>query len=202
MTSSVKSVTKTTRVVNNRTGVTTSTTVSKKGNATTVTRTTTIGKAKPVTSSKKSAATPAKATGAVLDSARWITGPNDTRDLCGPVAVANALYAVTGVEASSAAIERMYRAAGGIGDTGVPIPACLAQAGSYGLAGCRLAGWDRTLDLAAAGVALMELPGIPDAHAAAITPGGFAVMWGTEMPLASLGAVILGAWTLTWHGTE
>jgi hypothetical protein len=200
MTSSAKSVTTTTKTVNNNTGVTKSTSVKSSGGSTTVTKTTTIGSPK-ATSSSKSTSTPAKAAGAVLTDTRWITGPNDTRDLCAPVALANALLAATGEQASSGAIERLYRRAGGIGDSGVPVPSVLAVAAASGLAGCRLRRYGLTSDLASAGIALMELPGIPDAHAAAIV-AGHAVMWGTEVPLDDLGAVILGAWSLTWHGLD
>jgi hypothetical protein len=202
MTSSAKSVTTTSKVVNNRTGVTRSVSRTVTGNQTTVTRTTTIGTPKKVSSSKSSTTTPAKAAGAVLAD-RWITGPNDDGwTLCGAVAVANHLLAVTGLGASNAAIERLYRDAGGLGDSGAPVPSLLAAAATVGLAGCRLASWSPAVTAADAGLVLMLLPGIPDAHAAAIIPGGLAVMWGDEVPLASLDALVLDAWTLSWHGQE
>jgi hypothetical protein len=201
MASSPKSVTTTTKTVNNRTGVTKSVSVVKSGGSTTTTRTTTIGTPKK-TSSAKSTSTPAKAAGTVL-AERWIAGPNDGGwTMCGAVAVANHLLAVTGIQASNAAVERLYRDAGGLGDSGAPMEFLFAAAASTGLQGCRLASWSPAITAPAAGIALMLLPGIPDAHAAAITPGGLAVMWGDEVPLASLDALVLDAWSLTWHGQE
>src|ERR1039457_871631 len=69
----------------------------------------------------------------------WITGANDVYPLCGPVAIANSLLAATGVVASNGDIERLYRAAGGHGDSGADLPALLAAAAAEGLAGCLLA---------------------------------------------------------------
>lgn len=194
---SAKSVTVTRKVVNNNTGVTTSTSVTKTGNQTTVTKTTTIGKPKTASSSS-SVSTPATAAGLVLGEA-WITGPNDTRDLCAPVALANSLLAATGTEASNAALERLYAASGAWGDSGVPVPVLLAEAWRSGLAGCRLAAWSAAMP-DDADLALMDL-GDAGVHAAAVT-GGRAVMWGAEVPLGETGAVILGAWSLRWHGED
>jgi hypothetical protein len=194
---SAKSTTTTTKTVNNNTGVTKSVSVTRTGNQTTVTRTTTIGKPKTTTSSS-SVSSPATAPGLVLGE-KWITGPNDTRDLCAPVALANALLAATGTEASSGAIERLYAASGAWGDSGVPVPALLAEAAATGLAGCRLASW-APVPAQDADLALMDL-GEAGVHAAAVT-GGRAVMWGAEVPLGETGAVILGAWSLRWHGED
>ena len=191
-----------TRTVNNRTGITRSVTVRRSGGSTVTTRTTTIGKAKKAGSSAKKASSPAKAPGTAVAS-RWITGPNDGGwTMCGPVAVANHLLAVTGTEASNAAIERLYRAAGGIGDSGAPLDVILAAAASTGLAGCRLAAYQETERIADAGVLLLAVSGVTDLHAAALTPAGRAVLWGGEFPLADLDARIVAAWSLTWHGTE
>jgi hypothetical protein len=195
---SAKSTTVTRRTVNNKTGITTSTSTTKTGNQTTITHTTTIGKPK-TTSSSSSVSSPASAPGMVLGE-KWITGPNDTRDLCAPVALANALLAATGTEASSAAIERLYAASGSWGDSGVPVPVLLAEATASGLAGCCLASFAPALP-DDADLAVMELDGIPGVHAAAVVAGR-AVMWGSEVPLGETGAVILGAWSLAWHGEE
>jgi hypothetical protein len=194
---SAKSTTTTTKTVNNNTGVTKSVSVTKTGNQTTVTRTTTIGKPK-TTSSSSSVSSPATAAGLVLGE-KWITGPNDTRDLCAPVALANALLAATGTEAGNGAIERLYAASGAWGDSGVPVPLLLAEAAATGLAGCRLASW-RPVLAPLADLAVMDL-GEAGVHAAAVV-GGRAVMWGAEVPLGETGAVILGAWSLTWHGED
>jgi hypothetical protein len=194
---SAKSTTTTAKTVNNRTGVTTSVSTTKTGNQTTVTRTTTIGKPATTTSSS-SVSSPATAAGLVLG-AKWLTGPNDTRDLCAPVALANALLAATGTEAGNGAIERLYAASGAWGDSGVPVPFLLAQAAATGLAGCRLARVRAAMP-DDADLALMDL-GEAGVHAAAVT-GGRAVMWGSEVPLGETGAVILGAWSLRWHGME
>lgn len=200
MTSAAKSVTHTTKTVNNRTGVTKSVSTKTSGGSTTVTRTTTIGKAKSAGSTgKKAVSTPAKAAGAVLEDTRWITGPNDTRDLCGPVALANALLATTGVEAPNGEIERLYKAAGGIGDTGAPVPYLLAEAAASGLAGCRVASYEVLPSLSGAGLILMELNGGFGVHAAAVTPAGAAVMWSAEIPLDGLDAEVFAAWSLTWQ---
>ena len=139
----------------------------------------------------------------VLEATRWITGPNDGGwTMCGPVAVANHLLAVTGTEASNAAIERLYRAAGGSGDSGVPVDLILAAAATSGLAGCRLAAWEETERITDAGVLLLAVNGVTDLHAAAVTPAGLAVLWGAECPLADLDARIVSAWSLTWHGED
>lgn len=196
---SAPSKTTTTKTVNNNTGVTKSVSTKTSGGSTTVTRTTTIGKAKSVSSggTKKTTSTPAKAAMGVLG-AGWITGPNETRDLCGPVALANALLAATGIHASNGEIERLYRAGGGIGDTGIPIPVLLTEATVTGFAGCGLT-WRTVIHGNDADLVLMEVAGVADAHAAAITPGGLAVMWGAEPSLNDLDARLLGAWSLTWH---
>ena len=192
-----------TRTINNRTGITRAVTTTRSGGSTTVTRTTTIGKAKRAASSgKKSASTPAKAPGTAVASP-WITGPNDGGwTMCGPVAVANHLLAVTGTEASNAAIERLYKAAGGIGDSGAPLDVILAAAASTGLAGCRLAAYQETERIADAGVLLLAVSGVTDLHAAALTRDGHAVLWGAESPLADLDARIVSAWSMTWHGLD
>ena len=86
---SAPSKTTTVRTVNNKTGVTKSTSTTTTGNSTTVTKTTTIGTPAKTTPAA-SVSTPATLPGAVLGS-KWIAGPNDSRQLCVPVAVANAL---------------------------------------------------------------------------------------------------------------
>lgn len=203
---SVPTHTTTIKTVNNRTGVTTSSTTKVSGGSTTVTRTTTIGKPKSVSSAHKTGTTtkaPAKAAGAVLQDTRWITGPNDTGwTMCGPVAVANHLLAVTGVEASNRDIERLYKAAGAIGDSGAPLEFFLAAATSTGLAGCRLAAYTPAGRVTDAGVLLLAVNGVTDLHAAAVTPTGDAVLWGTAVPLAVLDARVEDAWSLTWHGGD
>ena len=116
------------KTVNNNTGITKSTTTVVSGGSSTVTKATTIGKPK-TTSASTSVSTPATAAGAVLADVRWIVGPNDTGwTMCGPVAVANHLLSATGIEASNAEMECLYRTAGGIGDTGAPLEFFLAAA--------------------------------------------------------------------------
>ena len=199
---SAPSTTTTTKTVNNKTGVTTATSVSKSGASTTTTKTTTIGKAATTTSSSatasKSVSTPSTLSGAVLGS-EWIIGPNtDGWTLCAPVAVANALLGATGTVATDAGIERLYARAGGTGDTGVPIVSALAAAQRYGLAGCRLKDFRRAA-LDDADILLLQFPG--GVHSAAFA-GMTVITWGGEVPLEDLDATILGAWSLTWHGTE
>ena len=199
MASSPKSVTSTTKTVNNKTGVTKSVSVVRSGGSTTTTRTTTIGTPKKVSSSS-STSTPSKAAGTILAD-RWITGPNDTGwTMCVPVAIANHLLAVTGVEASDGAIERLYRRAGAIGDSGAPLVSFLSAARSTGLAGCRLAHYEPAT-VSDAGLLLLAIPGLPDLHTAAVADGS-AIMWGAEVPLAELNATVLDAWSLTWHGED
>jgi hypothetical protein len=196
---SAPSKTTTVKTVNNKTGVTTSTSTVKSGGSTTVTKTTTIGTPKTTTAAKTTS-TPATLPGAVLGST-WITDCNDAGwAMCGPVAVANTLLAVTGTRVPSAAIERLYTAAGGHGDTGVPVLSALAAARSDGLGGCRLESWRRA-GLDDADLVLLEFGRLPGVHAAAFA-GLQVITWGTEIPLAELDARILGAWSLTWHGTE
>ncbi len=194
--SSTPSKTTTTKTVNNKTGVTTSTSTSTTGAATTVTKTTTIGKP-ATTSSSSSVSTPATLPGAVLGS-EWIVGPNDSRQLCAPVAVANALLGATGLIAGNGAIERLYRAAGGLGNTGVPIPVLLDAARYEGLAGCRLKA-SRRAALDDADLLLLAFDG--GFHAAAFA-GMTVITWGGEIPLEDLDATIIDAWSLTWHGQE
>lgn len=190
--------TTTVRTVNNKTGVTTASTTRVSGGKTTVTRTTTIGAAKKVAHpARKAAAKPATLPGAALGS-EWITGPNESRQLCAPVAVANALLGALGTEATDGQIERLYAAAGGIGDTGVPVPSALAAARSDGLAGCRLKAF-RWAALDDADVLLLAFPG--GFHAAAFA-GMTVISWGGEIELDALDARIIGAWSLTWHGQE
>lgn len=194
---SAPSKTTTVKTVNNKTGVTKSTSTTTSGGSTTVTKTTTIGAPK-TTSSSSSVSTPSKAAAAVLGE-RWIAGPNDAGwVMCGPVAVANDLLATLGVEASNAAIERLYRDAGGIGDSGVPVPSVLAAATCTGLAGYRLADW-RVAHPSDADVLLLTIPGADGLHAAAVRDGQL-ITWGDEIPLVSLGVTIHNAWSLTWHG--
>ena len=199
---SAPSKTTTVKTVNNITGVTKSVSTVKSGGSTTVTKTTTIGKPKPTTSAA-SVSTPATAPGTVLANVRWIVGPNDTGwTMCGPVAVANHLLSATGIEASNAEMECLYRTAGGIGDTGAPMEFFLAAAKHPGLAGCRLAAYQRAERAEDAGVVLLSVPGLTGAHAAAMVPGGRVVLWGAEVELAGLDAHVLDAWTLNWHDTE
>ena len=196
---SAPSTTSTVKTVNNKTGITTATSTSTSGNATTTTKTTTIGAPTTVSSSAaKTVSTPAALPGAVLGS-EWISGPNTAGwNLCAPVAVANALLGATGTVATDAGIERLYARAGGTGDTGVPVLSALAAAQRHGLAGCRLKSW-RPAGLDDADVLLLQFPeGI---HAAAFA-GMSVITWGGEVPLAEFGGTILGAWALTWHGTE
>jgi hypothetical protein len=190
--------TTTVKTVNNNTGVTTSSSTKVSGNQTTVTKTTTIGTPK-TTSSSASVSTPAASAGAAL-AERWITGPNDTRPMCGPVAIANHLLAVTGTEAGNGGIERLYRAAGGSRSQAAPLASYLAAAAETGLAGCRLASYERAI-VDGAGLLLLALPGVPEPHVAAVVNGA-AVMWGDETPLDDLDADLLDAWSLTWHGED
>ena len=194
---SAPSKTTTVKTVNNKTGITTGTSTTTTGKSTTVTKTTTIGKAAPVTAAKTTAA-PATLAAAALGS-EWIAGPNDSGwNLCAPVAVANALLGATGTEATSAQIEVLYRRAGGIGDTGVPLLSALTAARMYGLAGERLKTF-RCAALDDADLLLLEFDG--GLHAAAFA-GMTLISWGTEIPLGELDATIIGAWSLTWHGQE
>lgn len=182
-------------------------TVTKQGNNTTTSTKTTVTGPKKASKPKKAvtkkaaakAKKPAKLARPPLGGT-WITGPNESYPLCGAVAVANSLLAAAGVEASSAAVERLYRAAGGRGDSGTPVPELLAAAGSGGLAGCRLAAWDWA-DPDEADLLLLTLAGTADLHAAAVS-GGDVITWGDAVPLDSLGAIVEAAWSLTWHGTE
>ena len=175
------------------------------GNSTTITKTTTIGTPKKVASSGGSKASgPVKAAGALAES-RWITGPNDDGwTMCGPVAIANSLLISTGTEATNGDIERLYKAAGGIGDSGAPLESFLAAAAATGLAGCRLASYERTepadadLLLLAVTIRLIDGP-LTELHAAAVSDGD-AIMWGAGVPLGDLNATVLDAWSLTWHG--
>ena len=194
---SAPSTTTTSKTVNNKTGITTSSSTVKSGASTTVTKTTTIGKPAATTSSS-SVAKPATLPGVVLGS-RWIAGPNtDGWGLCAPVAVANALLGATGTVATDGQVERLHARAGGTRGTGVPVLSALAAAHRYGLAGCRLKSW-RPAGLDDADVLLLQLPeGI---HAAAFA-GMSVITWGGEVPLGEWDGVILGAWSLTWHGTE
>ena len=193
---SAPSKTTTVRTVNNKTGVTKSTSTATTGNSTTVTKTTTIGTPAKTTPAA-SVSTPATLPGAVLGS-KWIAGPNDSRQLCVPVAVANALLGATGTAASNAAIERLYRAAGGIGATGITVPSALAAARSEGLAGCRLKSWRR----AALDDADLLLLAFGEGYHAAAFAGMTVITWGGEIPLEDMDARIIDAWSLTWHGTE
>lgn len=194
---STPSTTSTVKTVNNKTGVTTSTSTTKSGASTTTTKTTTIGKAAASTSSAKSVSTPSTLAAECLGS-QWICGPNDSRQLCAPVAVANALLGATGIEAPNWAIERLYAAAGGIGDTGVPIASALNAARTGAFAGCLLKSW-RQAGLDDADILLLQLP--EGLHSAAFA-GMNVISWGAEIPLEDLNGRILGAWSLTWHGTE
>jgi hypothetical protein len=197
---SAPSKTTTVKTVNNKTGVTTSTSTVTSGKSTTVTKTTTIGKPATTTPAAKSVSTPAALPHAALGS-RWIAGPNDGGwTLCAPVAVANALLGATGTEAGNAAIERLYKAAGGIGGHAAPLASVLAAARSDGLAGCLLKGYRRA-GLDDADILLLAFPDEPELHAAAFA-GMNVITWGVALPLAGMDATIIDAWSLTWHGQE
>jgi hypothetical protein len=195
---SAPSKTTTVKTVNNKTGVTTATSTSVSGGSTTVTKSTTIGTAKTVSSPS---ATSAATMSAELIGGKWIAGPNDGGwNLCTPVAVANALLGATGLEATSAQIERLYARAGGTGSSGVPVTAALSAASRYGLAGCRLKSLRRAA-LDDADLILAQFPQEDGLHAAAFA-GMTVITWGGEIPLEDLDAQIVGAWALTWHGQE
>ena len=135
----------------------------------------------------------------------WITGPNDVYPLCGPVAVANDLLAATGVVASNGDIERLYRAAGGHGDSGADMEDLLTAAMAEGLGGYRVAGYRHAT---AAGmwplpglVLLLSLDDVPDVwHAAATAPDGRVISWGETTTISEMSASVEDAWSLTWHG--
>jgi hypothetical protein len=196
------------------TSTTTIKTPTKGGGTRTVTTSTTrqggnVTKSKTITvSPKKKAAAPKKAgsskkAGKPAKLARpplggtWICGPNEDRPLCAPVAIANSLLAATGIRAGSAELERLYRAAGGWRDSGVPLAAALAAAKTTGLAGCRLEAF-ATADDDDDAVLLLTLDGVPDLHAAAVT-GGEVILWGEAFPVSDLCARAEGAWALTWR---
>jgi hypothetical protein len=193
---------------------TTSRTVTKQGGNTTVAKRITItgpkkaSKPKKASTSKggggKKAKAPVKWAGPALGGS-WISGPNDTPrwQLCGPVAIANHLLLTTGVEASSGDMERLYRAAGGHGDSGAHLERLLAAAASTGLAGCRLAGYAQVAaDEAQAGLVLvLALGDVPELHAAVTTEAGL-ITWGEELAVTDLAADINEAWSLTWHGEQ
>jgi hypothetical protein len=125
--------------------------------------------------------------------------------LCGPVAIANDLLAATGVVASNGDIERLYRAAGGHGDSGADMEDLIAAAMAEGLAGYRLAGYQHvyTTDGLWPGlVLLLSLEGVPVWHAAATDAGGRVISWGETTTISELSARVEDAWSLTWHGEE
>ena len=141
----------------------------------------------------------------------WITGPNDVYPLCGPVAVANSLLAATGVVASNGDIERLYRAAGGHGDSGADMEDLIAAVAAEGLAGYRLASTckltnDSYIRTARPGevwpglVLLLSLDDVPVWHAAATAPDGAVISWGETTTISELSARVEDAWSLTWHG--
>jgi hypothetical protein len=131
----------------------------------------------------------------------WITGANDVYPLCGPVAVANSLLAATGVVASNGDIERLYRAAGGHGDSGADMEDLLAAAMAEGLAGYRLAGYRHAgTNLWPGLVLLLSIDGVPVWHAAATAADGRVISWGETTTISELSASVEDAWSLTWHG--
>ena len=132
----------------------------------------------------------------------WITGPNDVYPLCGPVAVANSLLAATGVVASNGDIERLYRAAGGHGDSGADMEDLIAAVAAEGLAGCRLAGYRLAsdLDVRPGLVLLLSIDDVPVWHAAATAPDGRVISWGETTTISEMSARVEDAWSLTWHG--
>ena len=131
----------------------------------------------------------------------WITGPNDVYPLCGPVAVANSLLAATGVVASNGDIERLYRAAGGHGDSGADLKDLIAAAMAEGLAGYRLADYRHaSTDVWPGLVLLLSIDDVPVWHAAATAPDGRVISWGETTTISELSARVEDAWSLTWHG--
>lgn len=210
MASAPKRVTKTTVTTPTKAGGTkrVSTTTTRQGGNVTTTKSTTVTGPKKATKAKKAqpakktaskkAAKPAKLARAALGS-DWICELNEERQLCVPVALANALLGATGVEASNGQIERLYARAGGIGDTGVPVLSALAATLREGLAGCRLKKV-RPAALDDADLLLLDFPG-QGLHAAAFA-GMHVIAWGAEIPLGDLDARIIDAWSLTWHGQE
>jgi hypothetical protein len=132
---------------------------------------------------------------------RWISGPGDEYPVCAAVALANSLLAVTGQAAGNGEIERLYRAAGGHGDSGAPVGAVLGAAIRDGLGAHRLRSYRQTTAVPGrGGVLLLDLPGVPDLHAVAVLGDGLIATWGDAVPLHDLDARICGAWSLAWHG--
>lgn len=146
---------------------------------------------------KKKTAQPAKLSGAPLG-VRWLTGIGDERNVCAATAVGNSLLSVLGVRPSDRDIERLYRAAGGHGDSGVPVEAVLAAAAA-GISGCRIASWRPATSPEDASLLLLSLDATPDLHAVAHLGGGEVATWGDGVPLTDLSAEIIGAWHLAWH---
>jgi hypothetical protein len=183
---------------------------SSSSTVTTVTKTTTVTKGKKVTTVKKVTA-PAKSTSssskstttaaklARVPAGEWVCGPNDCRPLCAPVAIANSLLACTGIRASHGALERLYTAAGGCGDTGAPLAPVLASAVATGLAGCGLE-WEPLYgDYAAIPGAVVLLSLDTGLHCAAISGDGLAVLWGEPSEVTTLTGTAEEAFKLTWR---
>jgi hypothetical protein len=195
-----KSTTTVTKPIGHGETRTSTTSVTRTGGNVTTSRRITISKPKKASAKKKATTKGKSKAKAPVKLARpplggtWICGPNERLPLCGPVAVANHLLAATGVEASSGAIERLYRAAGGYGDSGVPLEDVIAAAATTGLAGCRLAVWEPDDD-----GDLLELGLDGDRHAAVDAGDGLVISWGEAL---ALDATVISAWSLTWHGQE
>lgn len=184
-----------------KTVTSTTTTSAPAQKANTAKKATTAKKAAPAkktTATAKKTKAPAKLAGTPL-AAHWLTGIGDERQVCAPVAVANSLLAVLGVHAGNGDVERLYRAAGGWRDSGVPVEAVLEAAAREGIAGCRLAAWRPLAQPGRGGLLLLSLDITPDLHAVAYLGGGTVATWGDAVPLTDLSAEIEGAWSLTWH---
>lgn len=147
---------------------------------------------------KKKAAAPAKLAGAPLGT-RWLTGIGDERNVCAATAVGNSLLSVLGIRPSDRDIERLYRAAGGHGDSGVPVEAVLEAAETAGISGCRIASWRPATSPEDASLLLLSLDVTPDLHAVAHLGGSKVATWGDDVPLSDLSAEIIGAWHVAWH---
>lgn len=185
-------------------------TSSSSDTTTTITKTTTVTKGKKVTTVKKVTA-PAKSSSSSTKSTtkasklataplgEWVCGPNAERPLCAPVAVANSLLACTGIRASHAALERLYAASGGCGDTGAPLAAVLAETERSGLAGCGLTWEPLHGDYTAVPGAVVLLDLDAGLHSAAITSDGLAVLWGEPSDVTTLTGTAEEAFRLRWR---
>jgi hypothetical protein len=129
----------------------------------------------------------------------WILGGNDRYATCAAAALANSLLMATGRRVADEDVLALHAAAAGHPDTPASVLSVLETASQIQAFGVNLEFGEAQFKVAC----ILELA-LPGGGHAAVLGDGFAVSWGTEVPLtpAFLDRHLITAWAVTWAGPD